>query len=181
MNGRKVAPSSHMDLVGIFDSLKEILTGNYNKRLNMFRTMITLPFKRREKKYQTQITTPVLTKIFMVEAYCKNAKPCEVIAKFFHNIKIFEKYQTTLQDFGEYKHVYKEFANDIASYDDHEGWSIHVKTKAMSPKKVKERDYQRGTATNREQVVTELRSDVVSQVLGSEIGCHRLSSTNSKI
>jgi hypothetical protein len=92
-----------LELVGIFDRLKEMLTENCNKRLRMFRTMITQALKRWEKKYQTQITAPVLTEIFMVETYCKNAKSCVVIAEFFHNIKMLKKYQDTLQDLGEYK------------------------------------------------------------------------------
>jgi hypothetical protein len=80
-----------LELVGIFDSLQEKLTENCNKRIRMFRTMITQALKCWDKKYQTQITVPVLTEIFMAEAYCKNVKSCVVIVEFFRNIKMLKK------------------------------------------------------------------------------------------
>jgi hypothetical protein len=47
------------------------------------------------------------------------------------------------------KKVCKEFADEIETYDDHEGWSKHGKTKAMEEEKTKEKDYQRAVVAGR--------------------------------
>ncbi len=116
-NGGFRTPSSHvrrhlvgkdmmkaiLELVGIFDRHKEMLTENSNKQIIMFRTMIDQALTRLEVKYKTRINESVLTEIFMEEVYCKNGKPCPVIVEFFHIIKTIGKYQPVIQDFGEYK------------------------------------------------------------------------------
>jgi len=126
------------ELFGIFDTRKEVLTDKSNKRLKMFRDSIKLALERWEQKHQTAINTAVLIEIFMAEAYCKNAKPCPVIAAFFSTMKTLGKYQEALQDWGEYKKVYKQFADDIERYDS-ENWDSK-KAKPKDQEKVKEKD-----------------------------------------
>jgi hypothetical protein len=73
-----------------------------------------------------------------------------VIAEFFCIIKTLDKYQVALQDFGEYKKVWKEFADEIESYDKEEGISKHGKTKPMTPEKAKEKDYKIAACKDRD-------------------------------
>jgi hypothetical protein len=54
-----------------------------------------------------------------------------------------------LQDFGEYKKVCTEFANEIEGYDDYEGGSKHGKPNTSAVEKTKEKDYQRAAVAGR--------------------------------
>jgi hypothetical protein len=174
-----------LELVEIFDRRKEMLTENCNKRLRMFRTMITQALARWEKKYQTQITAPVLTEIFMAEAYCKNAKPCAVIAEFFRNMKLLKKYQAALQDFGEYKKSVRNLPMRSRAMMITKGGPNTANQRQRQRKRPRKKITKGQQAQAEGQAVTEFRSEMVDQVFGAEvgcpeIGCHRLSSTNSK-
>jgi len=90
------------------------------------------------------------------------------IAGFFSTIKTLGKYQDALQDFGEYKKVWKQFAYEIEKYDNDQGQSKHGKIKEQGKAKARKRitKARRTRWAQAEAQVVRFSSQVVDQALG---------------